>query len=49
MYRLPREKRADDHDPKKVAEEMHVHLEWIQTQLPVVKEKFKKYMDMSKL
>ena len=48
-YRLPKEERAEDHDPKKVAEEMNTHLTWLTEQLPVAKEKFKKYLDVSKL
>ncbi|MGO9605410.1 MAG: hypothetical protein ACLQAT_18815 [Candidatus Binataceae bacterium] len=49
LYRLPKGERADDHDPKKVAEEINTHLTWLMGQLPVAKEKFKKYLDVSKL
>jgi hypothetical protein len=47
--RLPKEERAEDHDTKKVAEEINTHLTWLMGQLPVAKEKFKKYLDMRKL
>jgi len=49
LYRMPREERPDDYDPKKVAGEMDEELGWLMNQLPDVKAKFKKYLDVSKL
>ncbi len=49
MYRLPKEERAGDHDSKKVADDINTHLTWLMEQLPVAKQKFKKYLDVSKL
>jgi hypothetical protein len=48
-YRQPKQQRADDHDPKKLAEQMNLHLAWLTDELPLAKEKFKKYLDVSNL
>jgi hypothetical protein len=47
--RSPKEQRAEDHDSMKFSKEVHTHLTWLMGQLPVAKEKFKKYLDVSKL
>ena len=48
-YRQPKEQRPDNHDAKKLAEEMNTHLTWLTEQLPLAKEKFKRYLDVSNL
>jgi hypothetical protein len=47
--RSPKEQRAEDHDSMKFSKEVHTHLTWLMGQLSVAKEKFKKYLDVSKL
>ena len=46
--RVPREERPDNYDPKKLADEKNAALTWLTGELPHAKEKFKKYLDMSK-
>ena len=47
--RIPKEERGPEYDPKKVADEGAMHLGWLMDQLPIAKEKFKRYLDVSKL
>jgi hypothetical protein len=49
MSRTPREQRSDDYDVKQVAADKDAELGWLMAQLPVVKAKLKKYLDVSKL
>lgn len=47
--RIPKEERGPEYDPKKVADEEAMHLGWLMDQLPIAKEKFKRYLDVSRL
>ena len=49
LHRVPKEERPKDYDPRKIADQMDAELAWLMNQLPVVKAKFKRYLDVSKL